>query len=123
MCSGMTQAAREDFKTRAFRLARTVFHLYPRLATGGPHYKHLAHQLLRSATAVGALLEEGAVANSRRDMGAKYAIALREAREANYWSRLGETEAKWKPELSDITQETGEFVAMLTVAVKKLRAS
>lgn len=119
----MTQATREDFKTRAFRLAKTVFHLYPRLATGGPHFKHLAHQLMRSATAVGALLEEGVVANSRRDMGAKYALALREAREANYWSRLGETDAKWKPDLSDITQETGEFVAMLTVAVKKLRAS
>jgi four helix bundle protein len=78
---------------------------------------------MRSATAIGALLEEGAVANSKRDMAAKYALALREARESNYWSRLGETDVKWKPELTDITQETGEFVAMLTVAVRKLRAS
>ena len=55
-------------------------------------------------------------------MAAKYAIALREARESNYWSRLVATDESWAAELSGVTQETKEFVAMLTVSVRKLRA-
>ena len=118
---GMSKTPPEDFKTRAFRLAAGVFRLYPRLAAVSPAHAHLARQLLRSTTAIGALLEEGAVANSRRDMAAKYAIALHESRESNYWSRLGATDPQWSAELTPVIDETREFVAMLTVSVKKLR--
>jgi four helix bundle protein len=83
---------------------------------------HIGDQMFRAVSAIGALLEEGEVANSRRDMAAKYAIALREAREGNYWSRLGSARPKWSRELAPIVQETKEFVAMLTVAVRKLRS-
>lgn len=54
-------------------------------------------------------------------MAHKYALALREARESNYWSRLGRTDERWANELGPIAQETHEFVAMLTAAVRKLR--
>ena len=54
-------------------------------------------------------------------MAFKYAVALRESREANYWSRLGATDPKWTDKLEFITRETGEFIAMLTVSVRKLR--
>jgi len=113
---------RQNLTARAFELSKAVFALYPRLASASPAHAHLAHQLLRSATAIGAMLEEGAVANSRRDMALKYAVALREAREANYWSRLGVTDPRWAADLEPIIRETGEFVAMLTVSVRKLRA-
>lgn len=99
-----------------------MFKLYPRLAATSAAHAHVARQLLRSVTAIGALLEEGAVANSRRDMAAKYAIALRESRESNYWSRIIATDDRWASELAPITKETGEFIAMLTVSVRKLRA-
>ena len=65
------------------KLAEMVFKLYPKLAATSAAHAHLAHQLLRSVTAIGALLEEGAVASSRRDMALKYSLALREARESN----------------------------------------
>ena len=120
MRRGMDKPLR-DFRPRAFLLAQAVFRLYPKLAAASPAYRHLAHQLLRSVTAIGALLEEGAVASSRRDMAAKYVIALREAREGNYWARLGQTEGRWIIELSPVEQETDEFVAMLTTAVRKLK--
>ena len=55
-------------------------------------------------------------------MAFKYSVALRESRESNYWSRLVQTDPKWTHELQFITQETREFIAMLTVSVKKLRA-
>ncbi len=81
----MSDRPRQDLKARAFALAERVFKLYSRLAAESPAHAHVARQLLRATTAIGALLEEGEVANSRRDMAAKYAIALREACEANYW--------------------------------------
>ena len=112
---------KRDLRERAFQLSEQVFNLYPRLAATSRAHEHLAHQLLRATTAIGALLEEGAVASSRRDMANKYALALREAREGNYWARLGSTDSRWRTELAPIVQETHEFVAMLTAAVRKLR--
>jgi four helix bundle protein len=119
---GVADKPRQDLLARAFALAVRVFKLYPRLAAASPAHAHVARQLLRSVTAIGALLEEGVVANSRRDMAAKYAIALRESRESNYWSRVVATDDRWAGELGPITRETGEFIAMLTVSVRKLRA-
>ena len=55
-------------------------------------------------------------------MTSKYAIALRESRESNYWSRLGATDPKWTSDLAFVKQETKEFTAMLTVSVRKLRS-
>jgi four helix bundle protein len=121
LLGAMPSKSRQDLLARAFALAVRVFKLYPRLAAASPAHAHVARQLLRSVTAIGALLEEGAVANSRRDMAAKYAISLRESRESNYWSRLVATDEKWAAELAPITQETKEFTAMLTVSVRKLR--
>ena len=54
-------------------------------------------------------------------MAQKYSIALRESREGKYWSRLLATDPLWAGSLEPITQEAGEFVAMLTVSVRKLR--
>ena len=117
----MTTSPRQDLAARAFVLSAGIFKLYPRLAATSLGHAHIAHQLLKSATAIGALIEEGLVANSRRDMAAKYALALREAREANYWCRLAATDRQWADELAPFIQETKEFVAMLTVSVRKLR--
>src|SRR6185295_16440747 len=117
----MSEKNRQDLRARAFKLSVLMFRLFPELARASPAHAHLAKQLWRAVTGIGALLEEGEVANSRRDMAAKYAIALREAREANYWSRLGATDQKWAAQIAPVVQETNEFVAMLTVSVRKLR--
>jgi len=99
-----------------------MFGPYPKLAAVSGAHSHIARQLFDATTAIGALIEEGVVANSRRDMAAKYAIALREAREANYWARLAATDPAWTTAMAPIIQETREFVAMLTVSVRKLRS-
>jgi four helix bundle protein len=118
----MGAAPRQDLKARAFAFAERVLKLYPRLVAGGPARAHMALQLFEAASSIGAQLEEGEVANSRRDMAAKHAIALRESRESNYWLRLLATEPPWTTELAPLIQESREFVAMLTVSVRKLRA-
>jgi four helix bundle protein len=114
-------ANRQNLHERAFKLAAFVFRLYPKLATAGVGHAFIAKQLLRAASSIGSNLEEGAAPSSRRDMTAKYAIALREARESKFWARLLATDARWSKELAWVIQESGEFVAMLTVSVKKLR--
>jgi four helix bundle protein len=81
----------------------------------------MALQLVRAASAIGAQLEEGQVASSRRDMAAKYAIALREAREARYWLRLLSVDSPLDAELHLLEAEALEFVKMLTTSVRKLR--
>ena len=117
----MANEHKRELRARAFQMAIVVFRLYPRLAAAGPGHAFIARQLLRAATSIGANLEEGTAPSSRRDMAAKHAIALREAREANFWARIAATDRKWATELDPIVRETGEFVAMLTVSVKKLR--
>ncbi len=114
-------AQRQDLKERAFRLASSVFKMFQELAGVSAAHAYVARQLLRATASVGANLEEGVAASSRRDMASKYSIALRESREAKYWSRLLAVDPRWTARAAPITQETDEFVAMLTVAVKKLR--
>src|SRR5688572_14677246 len=48
----------------------------------------LSKQFLRSATSIGANVEEALAGQSRADFVAKMAIASKEARETNYWLRL-----------------------------------
>jgi four helix bundle protein len=119
----MPQTPRQDLCARAFVFADVVLSRFTRLSAGGAHHAHMALQLVQAATGIGALLEEGVVANSRRDMAAKYAIALRESRESKYWLRLFSKNPEWTDELAPLVQESSEFVAMLTTSVRKLRGS
>jgi four helix bundle protein len=81
----------------------------------------MALQLFEAASSIGAQLEEGDVANSRRDMGAKHAIALREARESHYWLRMFIAAGVLAVELRPLLTESEEFRKMLTTSVRKLR--
>jgi four helix bundle protein len=67
-------------------------------------------------------IEEAVIANSRRDMAAKYAIALREARETLYWLKLLSTDPMLGDTVAPLITEANEWVAMLTVTVRKLRS-
>ena len=48
----------------------------------------LSKQILRSGTSIGANVEEAIAAHSKKDFAHKMGIALREARETRYWTRL-----------------------------------
>ncbi len=52
------------------------------------HCYDLSRQLLRSGTSIGANIEEAQGAQSKKDFIAKFHIALKEARETDYWLRL-----------------------------------
>ena len=110
-----------SLRDRVFEFVQSILACHEPITGHGAPYAHMANQLFRAASAIGAMLEEGDVANSRRDMGAKHAIALHEAKEARYWLRLLVQANIEVERLAPLEREVNEFVAMLTTSVRKLR--
>ena len=114
----------ESFQSRSFRLSLEILKFFRLILTTSDLPRHLATQMLRAGTAIGANLEEAKSAYSRRDLAAKYAISLREGRECHYWLRLTKAD---QPQLSEaidpLLDECNQLIAMLTTTVRKLRAA
>lgn len=113
---------RQDLGARALRFSVEILALNRRLLPKSERFGGALNQVVRSATSIGANVEEAKVANSRREMAAKYAIALREARETLYWLRLLATDPLVGSSVDPLITEANEWVAMLTTTVKKLRS-
>ena len=112
----------EKFAPRALKFAQEILALNRKLRPKHERFGGTLHQLARSGTSIGANIEEAQVANSRRDMAAKYAIALREARETLYWLKVLSSDPEIGNSVDPLIKEASEWVAMLTTTVKKLRA-
>lgn len=114
----------ESFQDRSFRLALELLKLYRVLVRSTDVPRHFATQVLRAGTAIGANLEEAESGASRRDLAAKYTIALRETRECHYRLRLIEAD---QPQLAgtinDRLDDCGQLIAILTATVRKLRTT
>ena len=84
---------------------------------------HLARQILKAGTSVGANLEEARGAQTRRDKTAKFSIALKEAHESQFWLRLIQATHLANAELiAPVLAEATELVAILTVARRNLNS-
>lgn len=79
----------------------------------------LSRQVLRSGTAIGALIREAEFGQSRADFASKMAIALKEANETGYWlSLLKDTGIISAGQYSDLHPSCRELIAMLVATVK-----
>ena len=79
----------------------------------------LSKQLLRSGTAIGALVREAKFAQSKADFINKMSIALKEANETKYWlSLLYDNEYIDNPSFQSIFEEAKEVTAILVSIVK-----
>ncbi|MDJ0509824.1 MAG: four helix bundle protein [Crocosphaera sp.] len=74
-------------REKSFAFALRIVELYQYLTTQKKEYV-LSKQLLRSGTAIGALVRESEHAESRADFIHKLSIALKEANESDYWLEL-----------------------------------
>ena len=109
-----------DFQSRSFRFACDVVRLFRLLEGRIP--REIGRQILRSGTSVGANLTEGKAAQSRRDLRSKFSVALKEARETQFWLRLvAATFPNLEATVADALDECNQLVAILTVSVVKLR--
>ncbi|HCM37236.1 MAG: hypothetical protein UV61_C0024G0017 [Candidatus Gottesmanbacteria bacterium GW2011_GWB1_43_11] len=82
----------------------------------------ISQQIMRSGTSIGANIAEAQDAASKADFTHCMNIALKEARETDYWLRLI-TAAKLIPEakMASLLAEIEELVKILRSSVKKLR--
>ena len=82
----------------------------------------MSKQLLRSGTAIGALVREAEQAESGADFIHKMAIALKEANETDYWIELlFQSETITQKEYDSIQPEIVELCKLLTSIVKTSR--
>jgi four helix bundle protein len=81
----------------------------------------IGRQFLRSATSVGANVEEAHGAESQRDFVHKMGIACKEARETRYWLRLVKETIVNDDEVNALLQERDELVRILSTIITKSR--
>ena len=83
---------------------------------------HLASQLIRSTTSIGANVREASAAQTKRDFIAKMSIASKEAREANYWINIIKESKVMDIDYSIYIKESEEIVKILTAILKTAKS-
>ena len=108
---------RNIIKDKSYQFALGIIQLYLKMREQKEFV--LSKQLLRSATSIGANVEEASAGQSRKDFIAKMAIASKEARETNYWLRLFRDSNLCKGiDFSSFIQEKEQIIKILTSIVK-----
>ncbi len=74
-------------KVKSFQFALRILKLYKYLIERKKEFI-LSKQILRSGTAIGALIRESEHAESRADFIHKLSVALKEANETQYWIEI-----------------------------------
>ncbi len=83
----------------------------------------LAKQILRSGTAIGALISEAEFGQSRADFRGKMSIALKEANETDYWlCLLKDTQYIDERLFTSLSSDCKELIAMLVSTVKTTKS-
>ncbi|UCH91366.1 MAG: four helix bundle protein [Nitrospirota bacterium] len=79
----------------------------------------LSKQVLRSGTAIGALIREAEFGQSRADFTSKMSISLKEANETEYWMcLLKDTDFISEHQFMTLQSDCKELIAMLVSTVK-----
>ena len=108
-------------KDKSFLFAVRVVNLYKFLTSEKKEYV-LSKQLLRSGTAIGALVREAEHGESKADFIHKLAIALKEANETEYWILLlNETEYLDALAFDSIHEDIVELLKLLTSIIKSTK--
>ena len=109
---------KRDIKRRSFEFAVRIIKFIQKLPKNHAGYK-IGGQLLDAATSIGANVEEATGGFSKKDFTYKMGVALKEARESNYWLRLIKvSEFTMGNELDYLLKESEELRKILTSIVK-----
>ena len=105
-------------KEKSFAFALRIVKLYQLLCEQKKEYV-ISKQLLRSGTAVGALVREAEQAESRADFVHKLAIALKEANETEYWlDLLYHSKYLEETHYNSIAADSKDLLRLLTSIIK-----
>ena len=106
---------------KSFRFALRIVKLSRHLQKEHREFD-LSRQLLRSGTAVGALIRESKYAQSRPDLLHKLSIGLKEANETDYWLKiLRHSDYIDDTMYRSIQPEIEELLKLLIASTKTLR--
>ena len=109
-----------DIQERTFRFAVRVVKMascLPRSSAG----IEVGRQVVRSATSIGANVEEADAAESKQDFIHKMGIAHKEARETRYWLRIVQAALLDNDEVRTLAQESDELVRILYTIIDNTR--
>ena len=111
-----------NIKERTFRFSLRIINMYQKIPKTGVGFI-LGKQLVRAGTSIGANVEEATAATSKNDFTYRMTIALREARETNYWLRLmSESDVIGHHEFKEMVDESDELKKILGAIVRTLRS-
>jgi four helix bundle protein len=111
-----------DIQERTFTFAVRTIRLVNRLPRSIAGVE-VGRQVVRSATSIGANVEEADAAESKRDFVHKMSIAHKEARETRYWLRIVQASLTNDDDIQALVQESDELVRILYAIVGKARSN
>jgi len=103
-------------QNKSFDFALAVIDLYRELKNQKEFI--ISKQLFRSATSIGANVEEALAGQSRKDFIHKMTIASKEARETRYWLRLLNESKLVEVNIDEQLEEINKIIAILIKIVK-----
>ena len=111
-----------DIRERTFQFAVRVIRAVGRLPQDTAT-RLMVHQLVKSATSVGANVEEAEGAESSRDFIHKTSISRKEPREARYWLRMVRAAILDDEEFAALEQESDELVRIFSTMIANAQSS
>lgn len=108
-------------KSKSFEFAVEIVNLTRQIKEENREFE-LTRQLIRSGTAIGALIRESEYAETKKDFIHKLSIALKEANETKYWLDILKATRMITPEVHERQAGTcTEMIRMLTSSIKTAR--
>jgi four helix bundle protein len=106
---------------KSYNFALQIIRLYKNISNENKEYV-LTKQVLRSGTAIGAMIRESEYAQSKPDFISKLSIALKEANETEYWlSLLRDSDYLEIESYKPLSSQCTELIKMLTASITTVK--
>jgi four helix bundle protein len=113
----------QPLNSKSYQFAIEIVRLCRQLVTVNKEYI-LTKQVMRSGTAIGAIIREAEFASSRQDFIYMLTISLKEANETIYWlSLLFDTDYISETQFLKLKNECRGLIAMLVASIKTAKAN
>jgi len=118
----MNEKNSNPLKDKSYTFAIQIVRLSQYLVSERREYV-LSKQLLRSGTAVGALIREGEFAASKADFVNKFTVSLKEANETEFWLMLlKDTDYLDVDQFNVLHSQCKELISMLVSSIKTTKS-
>ena len=108
-------------RKKSYKFAIQIVNTYRNISDNKKEFA-LSRQLLKSGTAIGALISESEFAQSRADFANKLHIALKEANESRYWlNLLKDTGYLDESRFNILLSDCNELISILVSSIKTVK--